>query len=448
MPDIVIELPAPYAKQAWVLAQPYRNKLLLCGRRWGKTTLTSRILKYRALTEEGFRGAFSAPTFKLMLETFEEFRNTLAPAIVRTSREDRRVELFNRSVIEFWSSDDPQSGRGRKYHAWVADETNRQRNLAKFIRGAVRPTLADFRGDLYILGTANGEGSEFWEFYHDCLADNKWFTAQLPTSDNPYIDPEEIAQMRQDLGPELAAQELDSQWVRIDGITPLVRKMVWDALYAEDPEGYKWMKTLAVDASVSGDTTAIVGVWQRDDIYHVDYSDIEVIEPDAATGQVNYTRLEERLLERWYTGQYATIAYDPYQLVFLAQRLKAKGVHTTEFTQNSMRMAGDGFLRQLINESRLQHPDHFMLTQHVLNATLKFTGDKFRIIKPSAGEKVDLAVALSMACWVSYQLKVSGAVQQYSPSVALQLGVPQKPVTNVPASPFVDLGRYNPWTNR
>lgn len=101
----------------------------------------------------------------------------------------------------------------------------------------------------------------------------------------------------------------------------------------------------------------------------------------------------------WLTGKYSAIAYDPYQLVSIAQRLKSKGVSVVEFTQNSMRLKSDGFLRQLLNESRLHHPGHEVLTQHMRDATVKYTGTNFRIVKVQRSAKIDLAIATSMALW-------------------------------------------------
>ncbi len=451
-PNNEIKLIKLYPAQVAIDTSAKRNNLLILSRRWGKTEYSIRKAKHAALTNVGHRVAWSAPTWKLMMETFEQFRESLAPATVRVSREDRRIELVNKSVIEFWSSDDTQAGRGRKYHIWISDESQRQRNLAKFIRGSVRPTLADYRGNLWVLGTANGEGSELHDFYLDCINDPAWFVAHGSLDQNPYIDPDEIATMRRDLGPELAAQELDSLWVRVDGITPLVRKMQWDALYGE-AENLYWTKALAVDSSVSNDLTAIIGVWLEpvSGITYCDYSDIHLLEPDLLTGEIRYELLEELLWNKWVTGRYHVMAYDPYQMVSLAQRLQAKGVRTFKFTQNSMRLKADGYMRQLINEAKFRHPGHELLDEHMLNVTLKYQGDAFRFIKGTKSDKIDLAVALSMACWTLNETKTQ-ATQRYTAAVAPANRQIQSPVSSLGQSANSQLlGKLlteSPWTVR
>lgn len=418
MTELTVNLKKPYPAQEMIIEMKKRNNLLILSRRYGKTTLGQYISAKAAIKTPGTRVAWSAPTWKLMIQNWEDMIDMLRPIISRSSREDRRIELINGSFIEMWSTDDPQAGRGRKYHLWCHDEAQRDRNLVKFVRGSARPTLADYRGELWVLGTANGEGSDLHDFYLDCLQDKLWQVAHGALEDNPFIDPDEIAQLRRDLGPELAAQEIDSQWVRVDGITPFARKVNWDDCYGEKANNTSF-RVLAIDGSISGDTTALIGCWYdptTGEVY-VDYGDITCFFPETSTNEIDYMAVERILLEKWKTGRYSQLAYDPYQLVSLMQRLKNQGVRTIEFTQNSQRLKADGYLRQLIIDGKLRHPDHELLTEHILNATLKYTNDSFRMIKPSKNAKIDLAVALSMAAWTLHNSS-AGTMQVYKPALS------------------------------
>lgn len=102
-------------KQEKILKNRKRNNFLLLSRRWGKTTFCERLAAEEAILTPNRRIAWSAPTWKLMIETFERHKNTLLPITKRINREDRRIELINGSVIEYWSSDDPSAGQGRVY---------------------------------------------------------------------------------------------------------------------------------------------------------------------------------------------------------------------------------------------------------------------------------------------------------------------------------------------
>lgn len=414
-------------KQDRILKNRKRNNFLLLSRRWGKTTFCERLAVDECIKHPNYRVAWSAPTWKLMIETFERHKNTLLAIIKRINREDRRIELINGSVIEYWSSDDPSAGRGRKYHIWISDETQRQRKLNDFIKASVRPCLADYRGELWILGTPNGVGSEFHDFYLECENAEKerpgtWNFAKGSLTDNPYIHPDEIAQMRRDMGFTVSRQEIDAEWVKIDGIAPLIHKLAWDELF-EVSNLRRTQKVMVVDGSLSGDTTGIVGVW-KDLVtgeYYVDYEDIHVFSPendsDTMDGQIDYGIVETVLMRLWETNRFMALGYDPYQMVSLAQRLKRRGVRTIEFTQNAQRIKADSYLRQVLNDGLLHHPDHPDLNEHVLNATIKYNPQgNIRIVKGQKDKRIDLSVCLSMAVYLLNTMHPS-SISEYSPSV-------------------------------
>lgn len=424
---INIYLQRPYPAQQKILNNRKRNNLLLLSRRWGKTTITKILVAEDAIITPEFRVAWSAPTHKLLLDVFEEFVDILAPITARVNREERRIKLINNSLLEFWSSNDPSAGRGRKYHRWVSDETQRQRNLSDFIKGSVRPCLADFRGELWILGTANGEGTPFHDYYLEVKDNPDWQIVHGSLDDNPFIHPDEILQMRKDLGPLLAAQELDSQWVPISGMSPLISSFEWEGLIVplSLSEITRPQKVLALDASISGDTTGLIAPW-RDPVtgqFSVDYDDIFAIEPtleDPETGvlQIDFVALEQLIWRLWQTGRYAALVYDPYQLVFMAQRFRRRGIRTIGFDQNNMRTKSDSYLKQVLSEKMFFHPNHPDLTEHVKNATIQQSTSNrgLRIVKKQKGKKIDLAVALGMGIYAMSTLK-PGLVEQHTPDI-------------------------------
>lgn len=452
-----IHLQKPYAKQQEFVDHQKRNNLLLLSRRFGKTTLTKILMALGAITTKNYRAAWSAPTWKLMQETFEEFITILEPITKRLNRADRRILLKNGSVLEFWSSNDPSAGRGRKYHVWVADESQRQRNLMDFIKGSVRPCLADYQGTLWVLGTPNGEGTPFHDLFLEAIANpDRWYVARGSLDDNPYIAPEEILLLREDLGPLLAAQEIDAQWIPLNGLSPLISPYDWRDMFMI-PDGPRPQKVLALDASISGDTTALIAVW-RDRFtqqFYTDYDDIHSFYPtleDPETGilQIDFAAVEQVIMALWRTGQYAAVTYDPYQAVSLAQRLRRNGVRTIEFTQNSMRLKADSYLRQVFQDGLYFHPNHEDLNLHVKNATVKYSpnGVGMRIVKPEKSKKVDLVVALSMAIHALANLK-PGIVTNHTPAISTYSNSTPSPARQTSTqTPFTKLASYSPYKKR
>lgn len=316
---IRINIPKPFPQQQLLIDNKKRNNLLLLPRRYGKSTVAEHLVAVDAVQTPNYRVAWAAPTWKLMLETFERFVETLHAITKRLSRDERRIILINSSVLEFWSSNDPSAMRGRRYHKIVVDEVQRQRNLNEFVLGSVRPCLADFRGELWLLGTPNGEGSDFHKFYMEVKDKPNWQIAQGSLEANPYISPDEILMMRQDMGPLMAAQEIDAQWVPINGQSPLISPFEWKALVST-PTTPRPQKVLSLDASISGDHTGLLAIWQ--DLvtrhYYVDYDDIFDItptlqDPETGTLQIDFIALENQIWRMWQTGRFAALVYDPYQ---------------------------------------------------------------------------------------------------------------------------------------
>src|SRR2546428_96904 len=88
--------------------------------RWGKTVLGMDRLIHPAL--QGKPVAWFAPNYRLLSDVWRELQATLGPVIARTNQQEWRLELRGGGVVEMWSLDSPDSGRGRAYAIVVVDE--------------------------------------------------------------------------------------------------------------------------------------------------------------------------------------------------------------------------------------------------------------------------------------------------------------------------------------
>ena len=66
--------------------------------------------------------AWFSPTNKFLADTWRELQSTLAPVILEKNEQEKRLVLMGSGVMELWSLDSPDSGRGRKYALVVVDE--------------------------------------------------------------------------------------------------------------------------------------------------------------------------------------------------------------------------------------------------------------------------------------------------------------------------------------
>ena len=111
---------ALHASQLRVYQSLARFSVLEIGRRWGKTTFGQQVAMDRAI--EGKSVAWFAPTYRFLSESLREFERALHPIIRSVDRAEKRMELKTRGVVDFWSCDDEDAGRGRSYDLVVIDE--------------------------------------------------------------------------------------------------------------------------------------------------------------------------------------------------------------------------------------------------------------------------------------------------------------------------------------
>lgn len=217
MSEVEIKLNELHEPQARVLQEAGRFNVLCCGRRWGKTTLSEDLLispdddSNGALN--GLPVAYFAPTYKMLMEVWRETNQTLYNIISDKSETEKRIELYGGGVIDFWSLEDPNSIRGRKYKRAVLDEAAIARNLEEAWLKVIRPTLTDLQGDAWFLSTPKGKNNYFYDLFQNPDKFKDWRSWQMPTSSNPHIDPNEIEQARQQLDPLTFAQEYLASFV-------------------------------------------------------------------------------------------------------------------------------------------------------------------------------------------------------------------------------------------
>lgn len=152
--QIQLTLNKPHKAQRQVLSEAKRFNVLDCGRRWGKSALAQNLLSETAL--DGFPAGYFAPTYKLLEGTFREMFKTLEPVISR-KHDNQRIELITGGEIEFWSLDNPQAGRSRKYKRAIIDEAAFVKELWEAWTKAVRATLTDLKGDAWFMSTPKGK---------------------------------------------------------------------------------------------------------------------------------------------------------------------------------------------------------------------------------------------------------------------------------------------------
>ena len=235
---------------------PARFKVVMCGRRFGKTALGVREACDAALA--GQPVGWFAPTYKYVLEVWRELLQRLKPVIGRSNDQERRIELVTGGVIEMWTMDTPDPGLGRKYKLAIIDEAGIVPELLDLWQRAIRPTLVDLSGGAMFLGTPRGRRHGFVVLFNrgNDPNDQNWASFRAKTLDNPYIPPDEVESARRELPPEVFAQEFEGIPTD-DGANPFGLEAIRRAVGPLSPNP---VVVYGVDLARSMDYTVVIGL--------------------------------------------------------------------------------------------------------------------------------------------------------------------------------------------
>lgn len=191
-----------------------RFNVVNCGRRWGKTVLAEAVLGANITT--GDPAAYFAPTYKMLMDVWRTIKRDFADVIDDTNESEKRITYINGGQLDFWSLDNYDAVRGRKYRRIVIDEAAMVSNLEEAWTMAIRPTLADYKGDAWFFSTPKGR-NYFHTLSERARTDETWSYFQLPTSSNPHIDPSEIEAAERELPNIVFQQEFLAEFIDVQG---------------------------------------------------------------------------------------------------------------------------------------------------------------------------------------------------------------------------------------
>lgn len=160
--------------------------------------------------KESAPAAWLSPTYPMLQQVWREFTELNYKIIEKVNETEKRIKIKDGGAIDFWSADNFDSIRGNRYKRVIIDEAAICRNLEDAWQQAIRPTLTDFQGDAYFFSTP--KGANFFKTLFD-RNEGEWKSWQLPTSSNPYIVASEIESAKNELPPNVFAQEYEARFI-------------------------------------------------------------------------------------------------------------------------------------------------------------------------------------------------------------------------------------------
>lgn len=208
-----IRPPKLHALQEAIAHSFARFQVVVCGRRWGKTRLGA----WKALKTivAGGRVWWVAPVYQtanIVWRILKPMIEQIPGSLIRES--ERCFYLPGSGELWIKSADRPDNLRGEGLNGLIIDE-------ADFIPGEIwskvlRPALADRKGWALFISTPNVKEGWFHKLYLLGLSGKnpQWGAWHHPSWTNPFLDPQEIEDAKEDMSAQEFAQEFGGEFVQ------------------------------------------------------------------------------------------------------------------------------------------------------------------------------------------------------------------------------------------
>lgn len=218
MSEYIIRLPTPHAKQADFLDSPAKRKVIVAGRRGGKTTGVAMLAVERAL--DGRRVLEAAPTadqtgaFWTAVKKY--LAEPIAAGVVYKNETDRLIEMPNKGRIRCKTAFDADTLRGDYADLLILDEYSLMKPSAWDEVGA--PMLLDNDGDAVFIFTPQRKNHAH-AMYARALGDQtgRWAAWHFTSFDNPYLSKEALDEITADMTDDAYRQEILAEFLDNEG---------------------------------------------------------------------------------------------------------------------------------------------------------------------------------------------------------------------------------------
>lgn len=186
--------------QESIVEDQHRFKVVVAGRRFGKTHLAIRELCYHARTPDQ-EVWYVAPTYKqAKMIVWRKLKQRLQDLrwIKKANESELSITLKNNSVISLKGADNEDSLRGVGLNYLIMDEFADIKPEAFY--EVLRPTLADKQGKALFIGTPKGIANWSYELYQmEQEAPAVWKSFSFTTIDGGNVSADEIEAAKRDL---------------------------------------------------------------------------------------------------------------------------------------------------------------------------------------------------------------------------------------------------------
>ena len=191
-----------------ILLDPHRFKVVVAGRRFGKTYLALMWLCLGNI-EANERRWFIAPTYRQgKMIAFPVLRQIFRGR-AKINESELKVTLPNGAEICIKGADNEDSLRGAGLNRVVLDEYAMFKNHVW--QEIVLPMLATTQGDAMFIGTPDGYNS-LYDLYLKGQSDPEWMSWQYTTIEGGFVADDEIDRLKSNMDGRLYRQEMEASF--------------------------------------------------------------------------------------------------------------------------------------------------------------------------------------------------------------------------------------------
>ena len=307
-----------------------------CGRRFGKTTMFESAAA--DWSSNKLLVGWFAPDYKLLAPSYKRILKMVKPIVESANKVEGLIELRGGGLIEFWTLNNEDAGRSRKYDKVVIDEAGLVKTkLKEIFEQAIAPTLLDRNGDAFMTGTPKGEDPESY-FYEACTDKSLgWTDHHAPTWANPTLSQEALAKIEKNTPPLVYRQEFKAEFVNWNGVQffELAKMLEEDGNPCEMPDSVDGVYAVidtAMKTGTDNDGTAVMFFAINKTFGHplvvLDWDIVQIQGASLVTWLPwVYTRLEElSRMTRARMGSVGVFIEDKSSGTILLQQAENKGL--------------------------------------------------------------------------------------------------------------------------
>lgn len=289
-----------HSLQRIVQKDKHRFRVVVAGRRWGKSVLSKILLITEAVAKPNRIVYYVMPTYNQARSVmWNQLRAAIPREWVFKTHETRmEIWLHNGSLIALKGADKPDTLRGMGLDFIVLDEVQDMKE--EVWEEVLRPTLSTTGGKAIFICTPKsynwvydkfmlGQRGEHYRDHRGRIVKNEWKSWQFPTVSSPFVAPAEVFQAKQDLDPRTFEQEYLASFTSMSGRVyyPFDRK-----IHTGDYEFNPLLSIyIGMDFNIDPMSAVIVQEQPNGEIWIVD----EIVMPSSNTEET-----AQEIMKRYY----------------------------------------------------------------------------------------------------------------------------------------------------